>query len=359
MATEQYAQSKITNAINFSYHVAFHARSFGADYGERYHKDPLYRIEQERKIAIGYHKLFGEFGMGDQNPKPCLGVTIQALDFMNAALGGKMEYHRDENVWTPDKPLSHIQNMADLKRLQDIDWNNHPLFLDLFRQVDEMKRAYPDLPVSHVQGVWADGEKGQSTFLTMHTPYTTAFRLMGEEIMVIMMSDEELASGIFDYLMRQYNSQWKIICDRMGWRGTKIHLGDCAATMLSPDLYEKFSLPLYQRIIADYEGVVIHSCGPSSHLLELFARIPKVRQLQLGDGTDLKKARALFPGSSICAYYDPGQFLTDSPEQIERKLELMCDQLRDNFLINCGGADPDTPKENILALLKIANKLKH
>ena len=99
-------------------------------------------------------------------------------------------------------------------------------------------------------------------------------------------------------------------------------------------------------------------CGRSSHLLELFAQIPKVRQLQLGDGTDLKKARALFPHSSICAIYDPGQFLTDPPNHIERKLWQMCDQLQDNFSIACDGADPDTPEENILALLNVANKLK-
>ncbi len=359
MSTEQFALSRITNSIIFSYHQAYHFRNFGADYGERYHMDPLYRIEQDRKVSIGYYQRFGEFDMGDQDPKPCLGVSIQPLDFMNAALGGKMEYRMDESVWTPDKPLSNIQNMSDLEKLNDIDWDSHRLFLDLFRQIDEMKRAYPDLPISHVQGVWADGEGGQKTFFTMHTPYTTAFRLMGEDILVTMMLDEELAAAIFDYLMRQYDSLWRAVCRRMGWRGTKLHLGDCAATMLSPELYEKYSLPLYQRIMADYEGCVVHSCGRSSHLLELFAQIPKVRQLQLGDGTDLKKARSLFPHSSICAIYDPGQFLADRPDHIERKLWQMCDQLQDNFSVSCGGVDPDTPEENILALLKVANKLKN
>jgi len=359
MSTELFAPSQIKNSISFSYHPAYHFRVFGADYGARYHSDPLYRIEQDRKVSIGYYQRFGEFGMGDRDPKPCLGVSIQPLDFMNAALGGKMEYHADESVWTPDKPLANIQSMADLAKLNDIDWDNHRLFLDLFRQIDEMKPVCHGLPISHVQGVHAEGQGGQQSFFVMHTPYTTAFRLVGEDIMVAMMMDEELASGIFDYLMRQYESLWKAICGRMGWQGTKLHLGDCAATMLSPELYEKFSLPLYQRIMADYEGGVIHSCGRSTHLLELFAQIPKVRQLQLGDGTDLKKARALFPHSSICAYYDPGQLRTDRPDHIESKLREMCDQLQDNFSVACGGADPDTPEENILALLKTANKLKN
>ncbi|MEI7671214.1 MAG: hypothetical protein WCK00_03785 [Deltaproteobacteria bacterium] len=109
MLAEQFAPSRITNAISFSYHPAYHFRVFGADYGERYHSDPLFRIEQDRKVSIGYYQRFGEFGMGDQDPKPCLGVSIQPLDFMNAALGGKMEYRSDESVWTIFSPAGTVR----------------------------------------------------------------------------------------------------------------------------------------------------------------------------------------------------------------------------------------------------------
>lgn len=358
MMTEAFGLMRIDNSISFSFHPAYNSRHFAADYGQRYHCDPMFRIETDIKVAKGLYREFGEYGIGDPDPKPELSVGIQPLDFMNAALGGQMIFKSDESVRTPDRPLSNIKCVSQLEKMGDIDWKNHPLFHELFRQVDQMRSAYPELPVSGVQGVWQDGEDGQHSFLTMHTPYTTAFRLVGDEILVIMMLDADFAVAIFDWLMRQYERLWQAICDRFGWRGTKIHFGDCAATMLSPELYERLSLPLYQRLMANYEGGVIHSCGGSSHLLELFAQVPRINQLQLGDGTDLKKARDLFPHSSIYAYYDPGQFRTDRPEHIEKKLWQMCEQLQDNFSVECGGADPDTPEENVMTFLTVAKKIK-
>jgi len=88
-----------------------------------------------------------------------------------------------------------------------------------------MRAAYPALPLAGVQGVWRDGENGQHSFLVMHTPYTTAFRLVGEEILVTMMLDEELAAAIFEWLMRQYERLWQAICGRLGLRGPRFILG--------------------------------------------------------------------------------------------------------------------------------------
>jgi uroporphyrinogen-III decarboxylase len=192
----------------------------------------------------------------------------------------------------------------------------------------------------------------------MHTPYTTAFRLLGEKIFEFMLLDEELAWAVFDFFTRQYKNLWQHICGKMGWHGINIHFGDCAATMLSPDLYEKYSLKIYQDYMLEYQGCTIHSCGPSSHLLYLFAQVPNVKTLQLGDGTDLKKTRCLFPDSMIQAYYSPVELLINTPAEIERKLWNMAEKLEDNFDIHVSSADPDTPEDNIQAYMKTALEIQ-
>jgi hypothetical protein len=356
MATE-ILTTALPHGAQLDFHPAYNARTYGIDYGERYHHDPLFRLAQEQQLAIRQHQRFGQYGMGDADPQPVLGVGVQPLDFMNAALGGRMVFQREESVWTPDRPLEHVDSLDALERLGDIVWEENPLFQDLFRQVDVMRAAYPDRPIAFVQDVYQEGEQGERSFLVMHTPYTTAFRLLGERVMEYMILEEELAQGILEWLMRQYQGLWAAVCARMGWQGTKIHLGDCAATLLSPSLYEQFSLPLYQRIMADCEGGTIHSCGRSTHLLELFAQVPNITLLQLGDGTDLAKARALFPHTLIHAYYDPGQFITQTPAEIEAKLWQMSEALGENYTIFCSGVDPDTPEENVRTYWEVARRL--
>lgn len=357
MTNESFAQARFNDSITLKFHPKYAAREFGVDYGKRYHLDPLYRVKQERKAALGYHRRFGRYGMGDPNPQPDIGVAIQPLDFMNAAMGGRLEYHHDESVWTPDKPLSQVHTLADVEKLGDIDWERHPLYLDLFRQLKQLQDAFASSPVAHVQGVHKDGTEGNHSLLVMHTPYTTAFRLMGERILEMMMLEEEVVLVLLTRIMRQYENLWAAICQRMGWTGTKIHFGDCAATMLSPRLYEHVLLPLYAKLMVGREGAVIHSCGPSTHLLKFFRQVPRVRQLQLGDGTDLALARELFPECAIEAYYEPGKLMVNSPAEIEARLGRMRQALRTNYNIACGGADPDTPAANVTAFLEMA--LKH
>lgn len=348
---------KLNNSVNLCFHLAYNSRHFGADYGKKYHSDPVYRVETDMKVAKGLYQQFGKYGMGSADPKPSPGVGIQPLDFMNGAMGGKMVYKENTSVETPDKPLSGIETIEEVQNLADIDWETSSLLRNCFEQAEKIQQAYPDFSINEIQSVWQEGEGGQESFLTMHTPYTTAFRLFGQEILEKMMLEEDFAEAIFEWLMRQYQSLWDTICKKKGWKGNKVHFGDCAATMLSPKIYERMCLPLYQRLMENFEHCVIHSCGQSSHLLELFAQVPKVRQLQLGHGTDLAKARKLFPNSYILAYYEPWRLMTDSPAEIEKELWKMTEELGDKFDIGCGGADPDTPQENVYAFLETAKKI--
>lgn len=348
----------MNGTAKLSFHPSYYAKKFGIDYGQQYYEDPNYRLEQEQKCTKALHENFGDYGMGDPEPKVlALSVGIQPLDFLNGALGGRMEYGSEETVWTPDKPLEHVETIQDLEAMPEVDWENNPLYLDYLGQINEMKELYPDLPVTNIQGVMS-GEN--SCNFIMHTPYTTAFRLLGERIFEFMLLDEELANAIFDYLMRQYQNLWDSICKRMNWTENEkqnLHFGDCAATMLSPSLYEKFSLPLYQKLMNDYKTCTIHSCGPSTHLLDLFAEVPNPKIVELGGGTDLKHVRKKFPNSYINAYVTSSEILLGNQKSIEKKLWEMAETLENEFQLVGSSIDPKTPPENIKSFLDTAYKI--
>lgn len=352
-----YANDKVECNVTLGFHPSYYAHNYDVEYSRQYYFEPSYRIKMNRKVAKMLYHEFGEYGMGNPSPLPALSVGIQNYIFMNAVLGGRLIFKKDEEIQISGTPLCQIDSIEDLKKLGDIDWPENQLLQDFLAQIDYMKRLYPHYAIDEIQGVYRDGPEGQNSFLTMHTPYTTAFRLFGQRILELMLLEQDFCKAIFAWLMQQYLSLWDTICNRSGWYGTKLHIGDCAATMLSPDIYERLCLPLYREIMQSFEGCVIHSCGPSSHLLEHFAQIPKVKQLQLGYGTNLKQARHLFPDSSIVAYYDPGRFLTDTPPIIEKNLWLMAEQLEDNYIVNCGGTDPETPRKNLIMYLETGKKI--
>lgn len=349
---EKITLARIGKSIALSFDPKYSACEFGADYGERYYRDPLYRVDQDRKAALGFYARFGRYGMGTPDPKPDIGVSIQPLDFMNAAFGGRFVYNHDSTVWTPDKPLAHVVSNSDLEKLGDIDWKQHPLFLDLFNQVEKLREAFPEHQLEHVQGFHKDGCAGDHCLVVMHTPFTTAFRLVGERVMELMILEERLATELFVFIMRQYKALWDAISERTGWTSTKIHLGDCASSLLSPELYERLLLPQYQELMTCYKEASIHSCGSSTHLLRLFRQVPNVRQLQIGDGSDVNLARELFPDCAIVVYYNPSRLMHESPTEINANLAKMCEALDDNFLICCEGADPNTPMDNVTAFLE-------
>lgn len=350
--------TSITKVRNASATISFNPtllhKRFGADYGERYHTDPLYRIDMDARTAKRLHEAYGAYGVGNPDPQPCMAIGIQPLDFLNIALGGRVIYKETEDCWTPDKPLAHLDSIEAVNAMSDIDWNAVPMLQQYWEQVDILQRAYPNARIEHIQGVGAEGLN------VMHTPYTTAFRLLGDEILDYMMLEEDLANAIFDYIMRQYKNLWTTIRTRMGWaQGDYIHFGDCAATMLSPTLYASMSLPRYLALLKgdNYRTCNVHSCGPSTHLLELFSHVPNIASLQLGDGTDISKVRPLFSETFVCAYFNASNMMTLTPVEIEARVWNIADMLQDNFNISASSIDPNTPEENILAFLKTAHQL--
>jgi hypothetical protein len=276
---------------------------------------------------------------------------------MNAALGGRMIFKSDETVRTPDRPLAHIETVRDVETMDDIDWGENPVMQDYFRQIYKYQSLHADAQVVSLQGVSRLDNTGSRAIVVMHTPYTTAFRLFGEGILEKMMLEEDVAQAIFSWLMRQYKSLWRLVCSRYGWTPAKVHFGDCAATMLSPGLYGRLLLPMYKSLMDGYEECTVHSCGPSSHLLDLFAQVPKVTQLQLGDGTDLKRVREYFPESSVIAYFSPVRLTSEGPDEIEKDIFCMAEKLEDNFVVRCGSADPNTSAENVQRFLDVSLKM--
>ncbi len=346
------------------FHPQYLHRHCGMDFGRDYHMDPLLRRRETLRQQEALHRRFPRYGtLFPAPPKPDAEVReiewigVQPLDFLNAALGGRLEFSAEEAVWTPDKPLARIESLDDIAGLPEIDWDTQWLYQNFLRQLETLEALDPGCPSAGIQGACSLGN-GQAK-LSTHSSYTTAFRLMGERIFEWMLLDEEAADALFRYIYRQYRRQAEHFCRRQGWQLTRIHFGDCAATMLSPDLFRQSNARIARDILAAdaYQGCTLHSCGPSTHLLEAFQEVPLLEELQLGYGTDLGRARNIFPQTKITAYYSAAALLTESPAQIQQNLERMTAELQDNFVVFASSIDARTPEESLNAFLDYAEAL--
>ena len=340
------------------FHPQFLHVHFQVDMGEAYYMDPEVRKQEIRKGQQGLYERYGHYSAvipaPVEMPDVIAKIGFQPLDFLNAALCGKMEFRPDETVWTPEKPLQNVETMDDVLALPEIDWEQNTLYQNFLHQLEVQEVANPNARSMGMQCVTSLGN-GNAKFV-IHTPYTTAFRLMGERIFELMLLEEDVANALFDYLYRQYRNQAEHFCRRQQWKLTQIHWGDCAATMLSPDLFRQSNLAFATRIMEQegFLGCTQHSCGPSTHLLEAFQEIPRLQELQLGFGTDLRKARELFPDTMILAYLHAAELLNGTPDGIRRQLEQMAENLQDNFCIMASAIDAKTPEANLQAFLEIA-----
>ncbi len=123
-----------------------------------------------------------------------------------------------------------------------------------------------------------------------------AVNLYGAEILIAMIEEPENAAHdlrvITDTLMELHRwyrehipaQQLQMIC---GGRTQPPYYGQicgCSTQLVSPELYEKFIMPLDDEVLGVYpEGGLIHLCGSHSHLIPLFARMKNLKNIQLND----------------------------------------------------------------------------
>lgn len=124
-----------------------------------------------------------------------------------------------------------------------------------------------------------------------------AINLYGEEILVAMLTEPEAAEHdlriINDVLMTLH--RWYLdhfpserLQPVISWGRTQPpgygQLCGCSTQLVSPELYEKFIMPLDDELLGVYpHGGMIHLCGSHTHLLPLFRQMPHLRSVQLND----------------------------------------------------------------------------
>jgi len=128
----------------------------------------------------------------------------------------------------------------------------------------------------------------------IHGTMTSAQKLMGETIFVDMMTKSQPASEIMHWIAEAFIVLCRHFSEMARLPITEVHVGECASCMVSPELIERFVVPVTSDIGDKLGPVRLHSCGPSTNHLEAFSKITNLHSLDLGGDTSISKAREIF-----------------------------------------------------------------
>ena len=174
------------------------------------------------------------------------------------------------------------------------------------------------------------------------------------ELMMDLAEDEdyleEFLSIIHEQQKRFALAQLKAGADFIG-------VGNAAASLIGPDLYQQYGLP-WDKAIVEYVHenggrVKLHICGNTGPLLELLKEVaPDI--LDIDWMVDFRQAAEIFKGTktAVSGNMDPVEvMMRGSPKMVEKEVQNCIEAGTDTTLIAAGCEIPAaTPEENLLVM---------
>ena len=235
--------------------------------------------------------------------------AIQPNMILATILGAQFSFFEDKDADVMGRPLELISKIDELPKLESI--LGHTLVKNLDKQMQEITKKHPELRI--IPPFFWD-ESGRAT---IHGIITTSLKLTGDNIMIIMMSDPELAHAIHQWIADAYIILIRHFAGLAKLPVTSVHVGECAGTMLSPEVYEDFIVPYISQMGNKLGEVRLHSCGMSDHILTAISHIHNLKIIDTGSGTSVRKIRDLMGPDFEINLAPPMELLMDGVPRTE------------------------------------------
>ncbi|MCF6175281.1 MAG: uroporphyrinogen decarboxylase family protein [Victivallaceae bacterium] len=263
------------------------------------------------------------------------------------ALGGKLEFPKDDESFSKEVLLSRMKDFRSLK-VPD-PWNAPGMKTVL----EAAKRVVEKTDGKYY--IQANIDTG---------PFSLASVLRGAENFIFDLYDEN-RKDVDDFLrfctdvVVEYG---KAMID-IGVHA--IQMGDATASLLGDDLFQNFALPYLNDALERLSGTEcdlwVHICGNTKHLLPYLKQLP-MEGFELDAMVDMKTARELLGGRIAIKGNIDTSFLLQAGEQevYDASINLLRRVPHTTGLIlspGCG-VPKMTPKKNLIAMLRASQDYK-
>jgi hypothetical protein len=282
-----------------------------------YYLDPVHRWEQDSIIHKFVREKFPRYAIYNMEANllqaeyvrdnHVLIGAIQPNMILATILGAQFSFFEDKDADVSGKPLEFISGKEVLPSVSTI--LDHPFVKDLENQIKNINGSRPDLKV--IPPFFWD-ESGRAT---IHGIVTTSLKLTGDNIMTMMMFDPGLAHAIHQWIVDAYIILVRHFAAAGNLPVTSIHVGECAGTMISSELYEDFVVPYISQFGDKLGSVRLHSCGISDHLIDPISHIRNLKVIDTGSGTSVAKIRQLMGPDFIIHIAPPMEMMMEGAPQ--------------------------------------------
>jgi hypothetical protein len=291
----------------------------GFVFNNHYYLDPVHRWEQDTIIHKFVREKFPRYAIYNMEANllqaryvrenHVLIGAIQPNMILATLLGAQFSFFEDTDADVSGKPLEFISKKDELPSVSTI--LEHSLIKDLENQIKLIKDTRPELKVIP-PFFWDESGRG-----TIHGIITTSLKLTGDNIMTMMMFDPDLAHAIHQWIVDAYIILVRHFAAVGNLPVTSIHVGECAGTMISSELYEEFVVPYTSQFGDQFGAVRLHSCGISDHLINAISHIRNLKIIDTGSGTSVGKIRQLMGPDFVIHIAPPMEMMMEGIPRIE------------------------------------------
>jgi hypothetical protein len=243
-------------------------------------------------------KRAGVYDYGFPNIK-----TNQGIGVVAAAFGCEYRVNDEADPWIT--ALIREENAEDVYKLAIPDPVNNPVYEKAWKRVEYLL-AHTDMPLRVVN---IPSPLVTASLIWDYTSFIEATITYPEEVHALM---EKVTEATILFVKEQF----KRITNLYGvshefWsvpREVGVRVSDDTAALLSPNLYREFGVKYNGKIAEAFGGIVVHSCGDVTNVVEPMMEIPGLRGLdftipQVKDWARVRDAAAGKTGLCLRHFY--------------------------------------------------------
>ena len=282
--------------------------NYGLTYGERYARDPAYRVEQDMQQQRFIAERLGDVDLGSTDPKPDPNLSAVWKNIVSIMYGAQPHYAEHDDGWLTPADVT-LQQIAALEA-PTIEGN--PYVDELTRQARWFTDRYG--PVVLNPGI--DGI------------LNCAVNVCGEQFLTWLIDEPDTAVHMLK-LLRQTTVELHEHFRQMCGEPAAMGLGNCTLCMISPNTYEELIKPLdmiWCRRAQSFDlPFGFHMDGKIDIYLEMISRFDYLHRVDMGSDSDIALARRHLPGRIIRVYLYPHMLQPMSLPQVKQLLDDMID----------------------------------
>lgn len=265
----------------------------GFEFNSQYYLDPLYRLEQDKKMNCFVRDTFDKYPVynmeanlmqaGFVNDNQVLIGGIQPNLILGLILGADFVFYPDKDMDVSGNPLKNISNRKELPEIKKI--LNHPFIKEMEDQISFLQKEHPEVDI--IPPFFWDS----SGRATIHGIITTSFKLIGDNAMLMIIMSPDLLHAVHQWIAEVYILLINYFAQLTNIQVRSVHVGECSGAMISNDQYGEFVNPYINKIGRRFNKIRLHSCGLSDHVLKSITKIENLHEIDTGSNTSIAKIR--------------------------------------------------------------------